>query len=129
MSELSAVPAYNMLGRTRSGGRWPSMKVLMLMMTFSPISTRPSMRRRAHMRQQDDIAGAGKLDQLGIDRRLMLEHVEPGAGNLVRLDQPGQRILVDDLAARRVDDERPPAAAASACAPRADDRSPAYAGN
>ena len=29
-------------GMTRSGGRWPSMKVLMLTMTFSPMSMRPS---------------------------------------------------------------------------------------
>ncbi len=27
---------YNIDGSTRSGGRWPSMKVLMLIMTFSP---------------------------------------------------------------------------------------------
>src|SRR5262249_60843643 len=30
-------------GSTRSGGRWPSMKVRMLIMTFSPMSIRPSM--------------------------------------------------------------------------------------
>jgi hypothetical protein len=30
-------------GSTRSGGLWPSMKVLMLMITFSPMSMRPSM--------------------------------------------------------------------------------------
>ncbi len=35
--------AYSMLGSTRSGGLWLSRKVRMLMMTFSPISTRPSM--------------------------------------------------------------------------------------
>ncbi len=29
-------------GTTRSGGRWPSANVLMLMITFSPISIRPS---------------------------------------------------------------------------------------
>src|SRR5579859_1318370 len=29
---------YSMVSSTRSGGRWPSMKVLMLMMTFSPMS-------------------------------------------------------------------------------------------
>ena len=34
---------YSMASSTRSGGAWPSQKVLMLMMTFSPISTRPSM--------------------------------------------------------------------------------------
>ena len=35
-------PRQSMLGRIRSGGRWPSMKVLMLMMTFSPMSVRLS---------------------------------------------------------------------------------------
>ena len=32
-----------MFGSTRSGGLWPSRKVLMLMMTFSPMSMRPSI--------------------------------------------------------------------------------------
>ncbi len=32
---------HSMLGSTRSGGRWPSTKVRMLMMTFSPMSARP----------------------------------------------------------------------------------------
>jgi DNA-binding transcriptional LysR family regulator len=35
--------SYSMLGSTRSGGLWLSRKVLMLMITFSPISTRPSI--------------------------------------------------------------------------------------
>lgn len=30
-------------GTTKSGGRWPSAKVLMLIKTFSPISIRPSV--------------------------------------------------------------------------------------
>ena len=34
---------HNMLGSTRSGGLWSSRKVRMLIITFSPISTRPSM--------------------------------------------------------------------------------------
>ena len=33
---------YSIAGSTRSGGRWPSMKVRMLMITFSPWSARPS---------------------------------------------------------------------------------------
>ena len=33
----------SMLGSTRSGGLWASRKVRMLMITFSPISTRPSI--------------------------------------------------------------------------------------
>ena len=43
------VPGAGLSGRqniaawTRSGGLWPSRKVLMLMITFSPMSTRPSM--------------------------------------------------------------------------------------
>jgi hypothetical protein len=56
------------------------------------------------VRQQDDLARAGELDQLWIDRRLMLEHVEPSTGNLIRLDQAGERILVNNLAALCVDD-------------------------
>ena len=42
MSSCAGSLPQSMLGRIRSGGRWPSMKVLMLMMTFSPMSTRPS---------------------------------------------------------------------------------------
>ncbi len=34
---------HSMLGSTRSGGLWLSSKVRILMITFSPISTRPSM--------------------------------------------------------------------------------------
>src|SRR5262249_12391638 len=35
-------PHHSIDGRTRSGGRWPSMKVWMLMMTLVPMSARPS---------------------------------------------------------------------------------------
>ena len=35
--------SYNIDGTTRSGGRWPSAKVLMFMITRSPISMRPSI--------------------------------------------------------------------------------------
>ncbi|MEY9307151.1 molybdopterin/thiamine biosynthesis adenylyltransferase [Bradyrhizobium ottawaense] len=38
-----AVKPQSMLGSTRSGGLWASRKVRMLMITFSPISTRPSI--------------------------------------------------------------------------------------
>ncbi len=41
-AEFAARHRYNIDGKTRSGGRCPSMKVLMLMMTFSPMSTRPN---------------------------------------------------------------------------------------
>jgi hypothetical protein len=61
------------------------MKVRMLMITFSPMSMRPSM-------VAEPICGisttlpcpGGELEQLGIDRRLVLEHVEAGAGELRR---------------------------------------------
>ncbi len=36
-------------------------------------------RRRSHVRQDDDLALAGELDELRIDRRLVLEDVEAGA--------------------------------------------------
>src|ERR1700733_2013275 len=56
------------------------------------------------MGQQHDLAGASELDQLRTDRRLVLEYIEAGAGDLLSLDQPRQRILVDHLAARGIDD-------------------------
>ena len=46
MCKLRSLPhrdRHSMLGSTRSGGLWLSRKVRMLMITFSPISTRPSM--------------------------------------------------------------------------------------
>src|SRR5262249_39144691 len=61
-------------------------------------------RGRAPMRQQHHLAHARELDELRIDRRLVLEHVEPRARDVARRDQPHQRILVDHLAARGVDD-------------------------
>jgi molybdopterin/thiamine biosynthesis adenylyltransferase len=35
-------PSHSIEGITRSGGRWPSIQVRMLMITFSPMSMRPS---------------------------------------------------------------------------------------
>ena len=58
----------------------------MLMITFSPMSMRPSMRGRAHMRQEHHLALGGELDQLRVDRRLVLEDVEAGAGDLAVLE-------------------------------------------
>ena len=101
-----------MLGSTRSGGRWPSMKVWMLMMTFSPMSTRPSIVAEPICGSSTTLPASRELDQLRIDRRLVLEHVEAGAGDLAGFDQARQRVLVDHLAARGVDDDRPRAAAA-----------------
>jgi hypothetical protein len=74
-------------------------------------------RGRAHVRQQHHVV---QLEQLRIDRRLVLEHVEAGAGDLARLDQhAGHGVLVDHLAARGVHEDRPSASSASAGAPTA----------
>src|SRR5580704_14814274 len=61
-------------------------------------------RRRTEMRQQHDLAGTGKLDEFRAHRRLVLEDIEAGARHLARLDEARQRVLVDHLAARGVDD-------------------------
>ncbi len=58
---------------------------------------------RAHVGQQHDLSHARELHELRIDCGLMLEHVEAGTGDLSRGDHPHQRILVDNLAACRVD--------------------------
>ena len=41
-------------------------------------------RGRAHMRQQYHLTRAGELDQLGVDGRLVLEHVEACARDVAR---------------------------------------------
>src|SRR5665213_2687321 len=56
------------------------------------------------MGQQHDLAGFGELDEFRVDRRLVLEHVEAGASDAAGFDQTGERVLVDHLAARGVDD-------------------------
>ena len=56
------------------------------------------------MRQDDHLAPARQPDELRVDRRLVLEHVEPGAGQPAFPKHLDQRVLVDDVAARRVDD-------------------------
>ena len=43
--------------------------------------------------------------QFGVHLRLVLEHVEPGAGDLLCSERPHQRRFVDDRAARGIDDE------------------------
>ena len=75
----------------------------MLMMTFSPISIRPSTRGRAHVRQQHHV---GQFAQARVDLVPVLEHVEARARDLARAQHPGQRVLVDHLAARGVHDHR-----------------------
>ena len=45
-----------------------------------------------------------KLQQIGMDRRLVLVHVERGAGEQVLLQRPRERLLVYDRAAGSVDE-------------------------
>ena len=76
----------------------------MLTMTFSPMSTRPSSVAEPRCGSSTTLPALRELDELRTDRGLVLEHVEAGAGDFVRLDQARQRVLVDHLAARGVDD-------------------------
>ena len=57
--------------------------------------------RRGDVRRGHDLRQSG---QRLIRRRLLLEHVEAGAGDVAGLDGIGERRFVDQLAARRVDD-------------------------
>src|SRR5512132_1636685 len=60
-------------------------------------------RRGAHVRQKHDVV---EFAQLWVDRWLVLEDVEAGAGDLAVPQHPGERGLVDHLAPRGVDDDR-----------------------
>ena len=42
------------------------------------------------MRQQHDLIGAREFDSRGLTRRLVLEHIETGAGDLAGFDQLDQ---------------------------------------
>lgn len=57
--------------------------------------------RRPQVRQQDDVV---ELEQTGVDCRLVLEDVEPGAGDLAAAQRLDERGLVDDRPAGRVDE-------------------------
>ena len=65
---------------------------------------RPSIVAEPMCGSSTTLPARASLTQLRVDRRLVLEHVEAGAGDLARLDHAGQRVLVDHLAARGVDD-------------------------
>src|ERR1700750_732600 len=93
-----------MLGSTRSGGLWLSRKVRMLMITFSPISTRPSIVAEPICGSSATLPCLGSPHQLRMDRGPVLVDVESGPADLAGLDQLDQRVLVDHLAARGVDD-------------------------
>ena len=58
-------------------------------------------RGRAQVRRADDV---GQAEQRAVLGRLDLEHVEGGAGHVARFQRLGQRPLVDQAAARAVDD-------------------------
>ncbi len=74
----------------------------MLMITFSPMSTRPSM-------VAEPIWGSsttfGSFRELGADRRFVFEDVEAGAGDVAALEHLGQGLFVHHLAARGVDQD------------------------
>ncbi|MNW12187.1 hypothetical protein D3C71_2098100 [compost metagenome] len=55
------------------------------------------------MRQQHDLALFSQRKKLRIDRRFMLEHIKTGARNFALLNQLDQRIFIDNLTTRRVD--------------------------
>ncbi len=73
----------------------------MLMMTFSPMSTRPSM-------VAELMCGSAttrfEASSLGLIAGSCSNTSRPGARDRARLDHARQLVLVDDLAARRVDD-------------------------
>ncbi len=86
-------------------------------------------RCRAHMRHQQHLARRARTTQRGSIAGFALEHVKRGAGDPSLLEKLDQRVLVDDLAARGVDQiglrlQQPQP-------PRGEqmDRSRAYAGN
>ena len=57
---------------------------------------------RAHVRQEDDV---GQLQELGVDRRLVLIDVQARPGQFAALEHAGQGGFVDDLAAGGVHQE------------------------
>jgi len=56
------------------------------------------------MGQQYDLAGSGEANELGVDCRFVLEHVQPRTADLAGLDHARKRVFVDHLAAGGVDD-------------------------
>ena len=60
--------------------------------------------RRRDVRRRDDLR---QLGERPVGRRLLFEHVEAGAADDAAFDGAAQRRLVDQLAARRVDERMP----------------------
>ena len=73
----------------------------MLTMTLPPISTRPSMVAELICGSETTLP---QFQQARIDRGFVFEDVEAGAAEFARLQCADQSVLVDHLAARRVDD-------------------------
>ena len=80
-----------------------SRKVRMLIMTFSPISTRPSMVAEPICGSSVTLPVFASRTSFGLSA-LVLVHVKPGAADLAGFDQLGQCVFVDHLAAGGVDD-------------------------
>jgi hypothetical protein len=75
---------------------------LMLMITRPPIALRPSTSSSPYAAAARHVERA----QPRIDGRLVLEYAEAGAGDRACPEQSDQVLLVDDLAARGVDEDR-----------------------
>ena len=68
---------------------------------------KPSLeRRRAHVRQYDNLVLLDELQHSRRNRWLVLEHVKPCPQNLAIFDHFCERRLVNDLATGRVHDNR-----------------------
>src|SRR6202035_5336632 len=93
-----------MLGSTRSGGLWPSTKVRMLMMTFSPISARPSCVAEPMCGTSVTLPIFASPISFSLTAGGVLNHSESVVGEFACLQHPDQRVLVDDLAACGVDE-------------------------
>ena len=96
--------AHVLIGSTRSGGRWPSTWVRMLMMTFSPMSMRPSMVAEPICGSSTTLPLAASLSSFGLTAGSCSKTSRPAPAILPSLQHLDQRVLVDDVAARGVDD-------------------------
>ena len=99
-----SLPSHSIDGSTRSGGLWPSMKVLMLMMTFSPMSMRPSIVAEPICGSSTTLPARASLTSCGLTAGSCSNTSRPAPAISPASIMRDQRILVDDLAARGVDD-------------------------
>jgi molybdopterin/thiamine biosynthesis adenylyltransferase len=82
------------------GRRWPSIQVVMLMITFSPMSIRPSMVAEPRCGSRTAL---GRPSSFGLIFGSNSKTSRPAPAMRRALQQVGERCFVDDLAARGVD--------------------------